>query len=291
MMNGNGNRKPVVFVTGALTGIGQVTARYLSARGFRVFAGILGGANGGSHAFEESDGIVTLVLDVTRPDLVSRAAEQIADFVGDEGLQGLVNNAGIYHQAPLECLEIPDLRKHLEVNLIGNIAVTQAFLPLLRKGRGRIVNVGSISGRFAAPLEGAYAASKFALEAVTDVLRLELRPYGIPISIVEPGGVATPMLTKAAVDLVSMIASLPSPAREVYQSGIARLRRLSDESIRNAMPPERIARAIGRALTSNRPKPRYLVGWDARLLVALQSMPTGVRDGILARVVGLRKAV
>lgn len=291
MSNGKGRGKPAVFVTGALTGIGQVTARYLNHHGFRVFAGVLECATEDGYAGEESNGIVRLPLDVTRLDLISRTAAQVAGLVGDQGLQGLVNNAGIYHQAPLECLEISDLRRHLEVNLIGNIAVTQAFLPLLRRGRGRIVNVGSISGRFAAPLEGAYAASKFALEAVTDVLRLELRPYGIPISIVEPGGVATPMLTNAALDLETMIAGLQPPAKDIYQAGMMRLRRLSQESIRNAMPPERISRAIYRALNSRRPKPRYLVGWDARMLVALQAMPTTVRDAILARVVGLRRAV
>src|ERR1700704_5518352 len=132
MNKSNGNFRPAVFVTGALTGIGQVAAGYLSRRGFRVFAGVLASSskNGPS---EDQDGIVLLPLDVTRPEMVAESASQVAFLAGEQGLQGLVNNAAIYHQSPLECIDICDLRKHLEVNLVGNIAVTQAFLPLLRK--------------------------------------------------------------------------------------------------------------------------------------------------------------
>jgi NAD(P)-dependent dehydrogenase (short-subunit alcohol dehydrogenase family) len=288
MPNANGGGKPGVFVTGALTGIGEATARYLNQRRFRVFAGVLESAAGNA---DGTDGIVRLPLDVTRPDLIANTAREVAAMTGDHGLQGLVNNAGIYHQAPLECLDLLELRRHLEVNLIGNLAVTQAFLPLLRRGRGRIVNVGSISGRLAAPLEGAYAASKFALEAVSDVLRIELRPYGIPVSILEPGGVATPMLRKAAVDLDAMLADLPAPAKDIYQRAAKRLGKLSQESLRTAMPPERVSRAIYRALTARSPRPRYAVGADARLLIALQAMPTRLRDRILARVAGLHRAI
>jgi len=178
----------------------------------------------------------------------------------------------------------------LEVNVIGNIAVTQAFLPLLRQRPGRIVNIGSISGRCAAPLEGAYAASKFALEAMTDVLRVELQAYGIRISIVEPGGVATPMLLNSAAALEKMFTELPPSGLEAYRQAIPTMRRLSQHSIRAAMPPERVARVIHRALTVRRPSARYLVGSDARMLVMLEWLPTRLRDALFTWILGLRSS-
>jgi NAD(P)-dependent dehydrogenase (short-subunit alcohol dehydrogenase family) len=172
-----------VLVTGASTGIGEACALRLAARGIRVFAGVRSESDGASLRQRASDGLTPVLIDVTVPDAIALARGTVADLVGPEGLAGLVNNAGV----------VDEVRKEFDVNVFGAIAVTQAFLPLLRGGRGRIVNMSSISGRIALPFAGPYAASKFALEAISDSWRVELRPWGIRVAIVEPGEVDTPI--------------------------------------------------------------------------------------------------
>src|SRR5258708_33287478 len=181
-----------VVATGASTGIGEACALRLDRRGFHVFAGVRREVDGGALKQKASGRLTPILLDVTDASSIKSAAAAVAASLDEEGLSGLVNNAGIAIAGPLEFLPIDELRRQFEVNVIGQIAVTQAFLPLLRKGHGRIVNMGSISGRLAFPLLGPYAASKFALRALTTALRMELRPWGIPVSIIEPSGIATP---------------------------------------------------------------------------------------------------
>src|SRR5436190_20383212 len=186
-----------VVITGASTGIGKTCALRLDRLGFQVFAGVRRTEDGETLKRQASQRLTPITIDVTDSGSIAAAASMVATAVGDAGLQGLVNNAGIAVACPLEFLPISLLSQQLEVNVTGQIDVTQVFLPLLRAGNGRIVNMGSISGRMAYPLLGPYCASKFALEALTASLRMELRPWHIPVSIIEPGAIATPIWSKA----------------------------------------------------------------------------------------------
>mgnify|MGYP005812392829 CR=1 FL=1 len=180
-----------VLVTGASTGIGRATALRLDAAGWRVFAGVRREEDAEALRAAGSERLVPLTLDVTDADHLAAAAARVE--AAGEGLDGLVNNAGVAIPAPLETIPIEDLRRQIEVNLIAQVAVTQALLPELRRARGRIVFIASIGGRIAFPLNGPYHAAKFGIEAVGDVFRQELRPWGLRVSIVEPGSIATPI--------------------------------------------------------------------------------------------------
>src|SRR5260221_4395504 len=189
-----------VVVTGASTGIGRATAVRLAASGFRVFAGVRK-----QQDYEELQrdlpAITPLILDVTDPEQLAEAVRTVAEAVGDKGLQGLVNNAGISGGAPTEFLPLDDLRGMLEVNVVGVVATTQAFLPLLRQGDGRIVCIGSIRGRMAVPFLAAYSMSKAAVSALCDSLRGELPPWGVHVALVEPGAITTPIWEKGLRDV------------------------------------------------------------------------------------------
>ncbi len=277
-----------VVVTGASTGIGEACALRVDKLGFAVFAGVRKEADGESLKRKGSDRLTPVFIDVTDDASVASAADTVAKAVGDAGLAGLVNNAGISIPGPLEFLPIADLRRQLEVNVIGQIAVTQAFLPLLRKGRGRIVNIGSISGKLATPFIGAYCASKFAMEALTDSLRMELRPWGISVSIVEPGSIATPIWEKAQAAADEILKKLPQQAHDFYDPAIAAVRRAADKTARAGIPPYAVAKAVAHALTAKRPKTRYLVGRDAQLQATLAKVvPDRMRDWLVVRELGL----
>ena len=276
-------RRPSVVVTGASKGIGHALARDLVERGYQVFAGVLESRD--AEAFRDcGPTLLPVCIDVTDADGIRTAAETVARHVGENGLDALINNAGIFVQGPLEYLQIREFQRQLDVNVVGNLRVTQAFLPLLRAARGRVINIGSVSGRCAAPWEGAYAASKFALEAMTDVLRVELRSARIRVTIIEPGGVATPMLIDSAARIDS---TLPSEGHTSYGGAMVRLRQLSQRSLQSAGPPEAVVKVVWKALHSARPKPRYLVGSDARMIRMLEFLPVALRDSIYARVFGL----
>ncbi len=216
------------------------------------------------------EGTTEVPLDVTDPEAIRAAA------AGVERLDGLVNNAGIAVAAPLEFLPLDELRRQLEVNLVGQLAVTQAFLPALRRARGRIVIVGSIAGRSALPFLGAYAMSKFALEALADALRLELAPDGMAVSIVEPGTIATSIWTK----LQPVANALPRAATERYGARMASFRALAAARAAKAAPVESVAAAVEHALTAPRPKTRYLVGRDARIRAGIERLPDRLRDRV-----------
>ena len=258
--------KGAVVVTGASTGIGATTALHLDRLGFVVFAGVRRDADGVALQAQATPRLVPILLDVTDAASIATAAQTVAAAVGDAGLAGLVNNAGIAVAGPLEFLPIAALRQQLEVNVIGQIAVTQAMLPLLRRAKGRIVNIGSISGKLVSAMTGAYAASKFAMEALTDGLRLELRPWGIQVAVVEPGVTATPIWQKslaAANDLTQQFA----PEVETLYGGMIAATRAG--ATRNAAgggtPPQLVADAVAHALTARRARTRYPVGRDARI--------------------------
>ncbi len=276
-----------VVVTGASTGIGEACALGLDGLGVRVFAGVRKAADGDALTRKASGRLTPVLLDVTDAAAIAAAAETVAKAVGEAGLAGLVNNAGISVAGPLEFLPIAELRAQLEVNVIGQVAVTQAFLPMLRKARGRIVNMGSIAGRSATPFVGAYCASKFALEALTDALRMELGPWGIAVSIVEPGAVATPIWEKSVARASATMARRPPQARDFYGQALTTMREASERMARGAIPTDRVVAAVVHALTAARPKTRYLVGADAKVQVALKILPDRLRDRLIVRALRL----
>jgi NAD(P)-dependent dehydrogenase (short-subunit alcohol dehydrogenase family) len=271
-----------IFVTGASKGIGRACALRIARAGHQVFAGVRAPADA-EDLQREGPGITPVQLDVTNGEQVRAAADFIAQRVGSAGLYGVVNNAGIALACPLEFIPIDELRRQLEVNVIGQIAVTQAVLPLIRRATGRIVNIGSIAGRSALPMTGAYAASKFALEALTDSLRVELMPWGIQVAIVEPGVIATPIWETSAAAADRILARLPATALEYYGNIIDALRRHAAGGTTRGLPPDAVAQVVEHALFAKRPRTRYLVGRDARLRAALGVLPDRVLDRLIRR--------
>jgi NAD(P)-dependent dehydrogenase (short-subunit alcohol dehydrogenase family) len=276
-----------VLVTGASTGIGHATALRLDREGFRVFAGVRKDEDAERLRSEAGGPLTPVRLDVAEGDSVAAAAEDVRAAVGDEGLAGLVNNAGITVTGPLEFLPLDELRRQLEVNLVGQLAVTQAALPMLRTAGGRIVNVSSIGGLRAIPFLGPYNASKFAVEGLSDSLRQELRPFGVGVVVVEPGSVKTPIWEKGTAAGNALRARLPEEAERLYGGALDAVMRTAGRTEERGIPPDRVADVIARALTARRPKTRYLVGVDARAQLALaRLLPNRVTDRIIARAMG-----
>ena len=275
-----------VVVTGASSGIGAACAQYLDEKGFRVFATIRKQSDGAEIAALGSSRLEPLLLDVTDPESIARAAESVEAGLKGRGLAGLVNNAGVSVDVPLECVDIGVLRHQLEVNAIGPASVTQVFLPLLRRARGRVVNVSSVNGRVASPFSGPYCMSKFALEAFTDCLRQELADWGMHVASVEPGAIDTAMWDKGREDDWSAEAS--KQELELYGEGYQAFRRFSDRNAAGAISCDAVSQAIFHALTASRPRTRYLVGTDARLYGRLaQICPDRFVDWITRKVMGL----
>jgi NAD(P)-dependent dehydrogenase (short-subunit alcohol dehydrogenase family) len=279
---------PAVVITGSSTGIGAASALELDRRGFRVFAGVRSEADAQRLQTRASARLTPLSIDVTDSESIRRAADSVAAAVGGAGLAGLVNNAGIVVAGPLEVLPIALLREQFEVNAIGPVAVTQAFLPLLRVARGRIINMGSLNGSLAPPYLGAYAASKFALEALSDALRTELRNWGIAVSIIEPGAVNTPIWEKALAAADRAAATVPPHALEPYETDLTAMRATTRRTAEAALPVERVVRAVLHAMTARRPKTRYFIPLQTRLLFCeFRLVPDRIRDWLIRRGIGL----
>ncbi len=276
-----------VLVTGSSTGIGRATALRLDLAGWRVFAGVRKEEDADSLRTAGSDRLTPVMLDVTDADAIAAAAALLGNELGGAGLDGLVNNAGVAIPSPLETMPIDAFRRQIEVNLTGQVAVTQAVLPLIRDARGRIVFVSSIGGRIAFPLTGAYHAAKFGVEAVGDVFRQELRRWGISVSVVEPGSIDTPIWDsgeRAADEIGGDIEA----REELYGKAIARYRKLTRNLAERGIEPDKVAAVIEQALTSSRPRPRYLVGLDARTQARIKPViPTRIWDRIVARMMNL----
>jgi NAD(P)-dependent dehydrogenase (short-subunit alcohol dehydrogenase family) len=276
-----------VLVTGASTGIGRACTEHLDGLGFTVFAGVRKEADADSIRGSRSGGTKPLMLDVTQPESIAAAMRSVEE-AAPAGLAGLVNNAGISVGGPLEFVAVEEWRRQLEVNLIGQVAMIQAALPALRSSRGRIVNMTSIGGRLASPFLGPYNASKFALEAVTDALRVELRQFGIEVAAVEPGAVVTPIWEKGRATAEQAIASMPPEAMLLYSAGMAAISTFIDQGERSGVQPLEVARAVEHALTAKRPKTRYVVGRDAKIRLALtRLLPTRAMDSLVARTMKL----
>lgn len=280
--SGRMNATKSALVTGASTGIGRATALRLDRAGFTVFAGVRKSADAEALAAEASERLVPVLLDVTDDAQVAAAAAVLAERVGGSGLDALVNNAGIAAAAPIEFVPLDELRRQLEVNVVGQVAVTQAVLPLLRAARGRIVNVTSIGGLVAGPMLGPYHASKFALEALTHTLRTELSPWGIEAIAIEPGQIATPIWGTASDLADRMLERMPAEATELYGRGMAGARKAARRAAENGLDPDEVAKVIERALTAKRPRTRYTVGADARLgATIIARLPDRTRDRLL----------
>jgi NAD(P)-dependent dehydrogenase (short-subunit alcohol dehydrogenase family) len=277
-----------IVITGASTGIGRATALHLDRLGYRVFAGVRQEADAESLRQSSSARLSPVFLDVTAAASIQAAATTVATAVGETGLAGVVNNAGIGLGGPLEFFPIDELRRQFEINIVGPLAVTQAFLPLVRRGRGRIVLVGSIASRRASPIAGPYNASKFALEALADALRLELRPERLHVALIQPGAIATPIFAKVNAYGNDMVMRLPAEGQHRYQPMIQAVGAALRQLEKRALPPEKVALAIAHALTAVRPKTHYLVGIDARIqALAAWLLPTRLRDALILRLLRL----
>ncbi len=237
---------------------------------------------------QASDRLRPLWLEVTNPESVVTAERTVAETVGEQGLAGLVNNAGIAVAGPLELLPLAEIRRQFEVNVIGQVAVTQAFLPLLRRGRGRIVNMSSIAGRAATPFLGAYCGSKFALEAMTDALRLELAPWGINVSLVEPGAIQSRIWERSTMSAARVLGAMEPESLGLYEMQLRRMQDVLSRAEQRAIPAERVAQAVAQALTAPIPRVRYLVGRDAKFRALLKSLlPDRVQDRLVSWFLGL----
>lgn len=277
-----------VFITGASTGIGEACALLMDKLGFQVIAGVRKIHDGDSLKQKASAKLTYVLIDVTDQASITAAFEKVKNGLGDAGLVGLVNNAGISITGPLEFLPVLELRRQFEVNVFGYFTVTQTFLPLIRQGHGRIVNISSIGGRIAEPMMGPYAASKFALEALSDSLRIELRPWKIRVSLIEPGSVLTPIWGKSISHAKHIIDNLPPQARRLYDPLINAMLRFGEKISKSGIPAQQVATAVAHALTAKHPKIRYLLGPDARLKAFLSKwLPASLRDRLILRVLGV----
>ncbi|HKE62182.1 MAG TPA: SDR family oxidoreductase [Nitrospira sp.] len=277
-----------IVITGASTGIGAGCAIGCAQQGMTVFAGVRDLRAGEALQGKGGAAIIPLQLDVTDGDSIKQAAETVGQHVGGTGLGGLVNNAGISIGSPLELIPLAQLRKQLEVNVIGQIAVTQAFLPLLRRARGRIVNMGSIAGRGTIPMMGPYSASKFALEALTDALRLELYPWDIEVSIIEPGAIATPIWEKSLSYVSYVQKDVSAQGKLLYETAARQVMEAVQEASKRAIPVDAVMQAVLHALTARRPKTRYLVGTDAKIRAIMAKwLPDRMQDWILKKLLKL----
>jgi NAD(P)-dependent dehydrogenase (short-subunit alcohol dehydrogenase family) len=282
-MAASSQQRGAVVVTGASSGIGEACARRLAGLGFEVFAGVRKDEDG-ERLRQQIAGVTPLRIDVTDAHSIKAAAATVNEATGGR-LAGLVNNAGIAVPAPIEHQPIDDFRHQIEVNLIGQVAVTQAFLPQLRAARGRIVNVSSIGGKVAVPLLGAYAASKFALEGLSDTLRRELRPWRIEVSVIEPGTIATPIWDKGIASGEELQGTMPPAAQRDYGELIATVRTASEQGARTGLPPDAVAKDVAHALTAKKPRTRYLVGREAKSRgTAARYLPDRFLDRAIARV-------
>ena len=271
-----------VLVTGAGGGVGRATTQALAERGFRVYAAV---REPGGEVPRHPD-VRTLRLDVTDPAGIADAAALVRSD-GCTALHGIVNNAGIIVQGPLELVSPHDLRHQFDVNVFGAVAVTQAFLPLLRTGHGRLVNITAATARVAGPFFGPISASKAALQSLSDAQRLELAHWGLPVVVIEPGLIDTTIFSKAAAATTKAKAALSPTQLALYEAQVDAV----DAAFAKSKPaaPEIVADAVVKALTARKPKPRYTVGPDTRLLGLLARLPLRTRDRLLAGVMGLNK--
>ncbi len=275
--------KGAVVITGASTGIGATCALYLDKLGFQVFAGVRKEADAVQLRQMASSNLVPIFIDVTDTNTILAAKTFVAEQVHQAGIIGLINNAGIAVGGPIEGLPIADLRQQFEINVIGAMAVTQAFIPLLRDGQGRILNISSIGGRMVTPFFGSYSASKFALEGFTDALRLELRPWNIQVISIQPGSVDTPIWKKSLGKTSQLLDKFSPEMIQLYGDRFVKVQRQVKATGQRGIPSERVAQVVHKALTVRYPKLRYLIGLDAQMgALMVTFVPGRLQDLILS---------
>ena len=274
----NEQRREAVVVTGASSGIGAGAALLLAREGYLAFAGVRNDADA-ARAATLHEHVRPLLLDVTDRDSIDAAARQVED--SGHVLRGLVCNAGVAVAGPLEFLPVDELRRQFEINVFGAVATAQAFLPQLRASKGRLVFVGSIAGRLAVPFIAPYSASKFALRAIADAMRVELREAGIAVSLIEPGSVKTPIWQKGRDSRETLLALLPPKTLDYYGSQIEAVFAQTAREERAGMPVEHVARAVLHAVAARTPRARYLLGGAARAGSIVALLPPALRDRAL----------
>ena len=283
----SGSAVRVALITGCSTGIGRATALRLDASGWSVYAGVRKQEDADSLAAAGSERLTPLIIDVTDPASIAAAAERV-EAESAAGLGALVNNAGVAYTGPLEFVPLDELRNQLEVNLTGHVAITQAMIPALRRARGRIVNITSIGGIVATPFFGPYNASKYALEAISDCLRVELRPWGIKTIAIEPGSISTEIWSSGLEQFDRTEERMPAEAQTLYGKAIKGLRRAARQTGERGIPADHAAAVIEKALVVSRPRARYLIGRDARVMATLSRvLPDRLWDRAIARIMGL----
>lgn len=281
---GQGHSGDVVLVTGASRGIGRATAVLLARRGLTVYGTVRSDGDAAQLSEATNGGVEPLRCDVADAASVEAMAQELRQRVGAAGLAGLVNNAGIAVAGPWEALPLEAWQEQFAVNVLGVVKVTQALLPLLRAGQGRIVNLSSASGLIALPYLGPYDASKAALDRVSEILRLELRPWNIPVTVVQPSLVDTGAPGRFLAVAEDLLATADPAVGQLYRPHIARMRALAHHRAARGMPPERVARVIARALLARRPRRVYRVGLEAHVLAALRHcLPPCVQEWLLAK--------
>ncbi|MBU1075741.1 MAG: SDR family NAD(P)-dependent oxidoreductase [Spirochaetes bacterium] len=279
-----------VLITGTSSGIGRSIALSLDRSGFQVFAGVRTKRDAMKLKKMASKHLITVIIDVTKKETLLKTKKIISSYIKDRGLWGLINNAGVNISGPLEVLPIIEFKNQFNINVIGPLEVIKLFLPLLRKSKGRIINIGSISGRISAPFIGPYAASKSALRSITDSLRMELRSWDISVILIEPGNVSTSMWKKTLSTAEQIAQSFSSEAHNLYDDFIITAYKARKALGKKGLALAKINQAILHALTSKNPKYNYLLGMDAKIFTLVAKFfPISFRDWLFLRHLGLLK--
>jgi NAD(P)-dependent dehydrogenase (short-subunit alcohol dehydrogenase family) len=285
--------KGAMVVTGASSGMGRACALLLAQAGYHVFAGVRKEQD--AHALKQQAApahLTPLFLEVTDADSIAEAATLVVEAVGEAGLVGLVNCAGIGVTAPMELVPLDELRRQFDINVIGQVAVIQAFLPLIRAARGRIINVSSVGGKITIPFGGPLCASKYAIESINDALRMELRPWGIHVMLVAPGSIHTPAVDKLVQDSEAMLRTFPAEGARHYATSYRAFVRALVKHEESGAPPEAMAAIVLKALAARKPRTRYPVGPLSRRLPWLARwLPPSVFDRVKARLFGLPRHI
>jgi NAD(P)-dependent dehydrogenase (short-subunit alcohol dehydrogenase family) len=277
--------KGAVFITGASTGIGRETALFFDKAGYRVFAGVRNAQAGESLLAEAAFQLTPIIIDITKPREIENAVHTVSQKLCPyEGITGIINNAGIVVGGPLEFMKIEDFRYQVEVNLIGQLAVTQSFLPMIRKAKGRVLFVGSGAGWFALPFSGAYAASKFALRGMADALRRELDQWQLHVVLIELGTVMTPIWDKSFSDTKQRVAEMGKEEQSLYDERGAAMEKLMRSGWKNSVLAEDVAKMILMAFEKKCPKARYQFGKDARMAVLSVFVPDCLKDWLIRNI-------
>jgi len=280
-----------IVITGASSGIGRATALRLARNGWRVFAAIRKETDAQVIRDEANGGMETLLLDINDRNSITQAAREVTSRLAGRGLDGLFNNAGIGAVSPVEYTPLDELREIYETNLFGQIAMIQAFLPLVRISKGRIINTGSVGDHLTPPFGGPLASSKAAFASMSAALRLELRPQGIHVCVIEPGSIATPAVEKTLGGVEKTIGALPSEGVMLYSEGMRRMARTFAKNEHLGSPPEAVAEVVERALTERNPRTRYPAGKDSiKLMMLARFLPEKVMDLAILKTFGVQTA-